>query len=165
MRPYRNSGEGFSKGVDNGSAAPESDNAPKAPADPAAWAKGTSRQLREWNFNTAGAWSASQLYATGIVYAPTVSMAAAVQRDVWLKGGVVDFFSAEFRDPAERVADRMCTPHAKDPWLLGYFTDNELRWGKDWRSGESLLEGYLKMAEASPGLRKASEFIDRKSTR
>src|ERR1035441_5761936 len=41
----------FSKGVDNVSYAPESDNAPKAPADPAAWAKGTSRQLREWNFN------------------------------------------------------------------------------------------------------------------
>jgi len=149
----------FSKGVDNVSYAPESDNAPKAPADPAAWAKAASRQLREWNFNTAGAWSASQLYDTGIVYAPTISMAAAVQRDVWLKGGVVDFFSAEFRDAAARVAERMCAPHAKDPWLLGYFTDNELRWGRDWRSGESLLEGYLKMAEASAGFRKASEFI------
>src|SRR5450756_1967862 len=47
----------FSKGVDNVSYAPESDNAPKAPADPAAWAKAASRQLREWNFNTAGALS------------------------------------------------------------------------------------------------------------
>src|ERR1035438_9359730 len=50
----------FSKGVDNVSYKTESDNAPKAPADPAAWAKGTSRQLREGNFNTAGAWSASR---------------------------------------------------------------------------------------------------------
>jgi hypothetical protein len=149
----------FSKGVDNVNYTPESDNSPKAPADPAAWAKATSRQLKEWNFNTAGAWSTSQLYTTGIVYAPIVSMAAAVQRDVWLKGGVVDFFSPEFRDAADRSAERMCAPRAKDPWLLGYFTDNELRWGRDWRSGESLLEGYLKMAETSAGFRKATEFV------
>jgi hypothetical protein len=149
----------FSKGVDNVSFAPESDNSPKAPADPAAWAKAASAQLREWNFNTAGAWSSSLLYTTGIVYAPTIGLASAVQRDVWLKGGVVDFFSAEFRNAADRVAERLCAPHSKDPWLLGYFTDNELRWGKDWRSGESLLEGYLKMPEGSAGLRKATEFV------
>lgn len=149
----------FSKGVDNVSYSPESDSSPKAPGDPAAWAKAASRQLREWNFNTAGAWSTGQIYDTGIVYAPIVSMAAAVQRDVWLKGGVVDFFSAEFRDAADRAAQRVCAPRAKDPWLLGYFTDNELRWGRDWRSGESLLEGYLKMVETSAGFRKASDFV------
>ncbi len=57
------------------------------------------------------------------------------------------------------MAERKCAPHAKDPWLLGYFTDNELRWGKDWRSQDSLLESYLKMPEASSGLRKAMEFL------
>ena len=149
----------FSKGVDNVSYAPESDNAPKAPADLGTWAKTASRQLKEWNFNTAGAWSASQLYGAGIVYAPIIGMASEVQRDVWLKGGVVDYFSAEFRDGADRAAARVCTPHAKDPWLLGYFTDNELRWGKDWRSGDSLLAVYLKMAETSAGFQKATEFL------
>ena len=149
----------FSKGVDNVSYAPESANSPKAPDDPARWAKATSRQLREWNFNTAGAWSTPLIYNTGIVYAPIINMAAAVERDVWLKGGVVDFFSDEFRKAAGAVAAKMCAPHAADPWLLGYFTDNELRWGRDWRSGESLLEGYLKMPEASAGFRKASAFM------
>jgi hypothetical protein len=86
-------------------------------------------------------------------------MAASVQRDLWLKGGVVDYFSPEFRDAANRVAERMCAPHAKDPWVLGYFTDNELRWGKDWRSQDSLLDSYLKMPEASPGFVKATRFL------
>lgn len=149
----------FSKGVDNVSFAPESDDSPKSPADPVAWAKATSRQLKDWNFNTAGAWSVSQLFDTGIVYAPIVSMAAAVQRDVWLKGGVVDFFSVEFRNAADRSAERQCAPRAKDPWLLGYFTDNELRWGKDWRSSESLLQGYLKMPETAAGFQRATEFM------
>ena len=46
----------FSKGVDHVSFAPESDSAPQAPHDLAAWAKTTAEQLRNWNFNTLGAW-------------------------------------------------------------------------------------------------------------
>ena len=149
----------FSKGVDNVNFAPEAKSSPPPPADPAMWAEAAARQLREWNFNTAGAWSARQLFTAGIVYAPVVDMASSVQRDLWLKGGVVDYFGEEFRAAADRVAEAKCAPHSKDPWLLGYFTDNELRWGKDWRSGDSLLEAYLKMPEASAGFRKASEFV------
>jgi hypothetical protein len=87
-----------------------------------------------------------------------INIAASVGRDVWLKGAVVDYFSPEFHDAADRLAQRLCAPLAKDPWLIGYFTDNELRWGRDSRSQESLLEGYLKLAETSAGFLKASEF-------
>src|SRR5512141_2939297 len=52
----------FSKGVDNVSFAPESDTSPKPPADTAAWAKRTVKQLRDWNLNTIGAWSSPVLY-------------------------------------------------------------------------------------------------------
>ena len=149
----------FSKGVDNVNYRPEAASSPKPPADPNAWASAAVRQLRGWNFNTAGAWSVSEVYDKGLVYAPVINMAAAVQRDVWLKGGVVDYFGQEFRNAAERVAQRQCAPHARDPWLLGYFTDNELRWGRDWRSEDSLLEAYLKMPAESAGLRKAKEFV------
>jgi len=149
----------FSKGVDNVSYWPEAKSSPKPPADPAAWAKSTAQQLRAWEFNTVGAWSVRELESTGIVYAPVIDLAASVQKDLWLKGGVVDYFSQEFRAAADRVAAAKCAPHARDPWLLGYFTDNELRWGKDWRSGDSLIESYLKMPESSAGFRKAGEFL------
>jgi agarase len=72
---------------------------------------------------------------------------------------VVDYFGSQFREAADKVAARACAPHAKDPWLLGYFTDNELRWGKDWRSEDALLENYLKMPEGSAGLARAKEFV------
>lgn len=149
----------FSKGVDHVNYAPEADSSPKPPSDTAEWARVATRQLHEWNFNTAGAWSAQELYRTGIVYAPVIDLAAAVQHDLWLKGGVVDYFSQEFRDAANQVAERACAPHKSDPWLLGYFTDNELRWGADWRAKESLLESYLKMAPKSAGHAKASAFL------
>ncbi len=149
----------FSKGVDNVSYAPEAKSSPKAPADTAAWARTATKQLRDWNFNTAGAWSAREIASAGIVYSPVIDIAAAVQKDVWLKGGIVDYFGVDFHAAADRVAAAKCAPHAKDPWLLGYFTDNELRWGKDWRSGDGLLESYLKMPETSAGYRKAAELL------
>ncbi len=149
----------FSKGVCNVSYSPESDNSPPAPADPVAWAKNASRQLREWNFNTVGAWSARELQGTGIAYAPVLNMASAVQKDVWLKGVAVDYFGPEFREAADRIAKQQCVPRANDPWLIGYFTDNELRWGPDWRSKESLLESYLKMPPDSAGYRAAAALL------
>src|ERR1039458_273106 len=121
----------FSKGVDNGGYRPENPASPKPPADPPSWAASAARQLRGWNFNTVGAWSVRELYNKDIVYAPVIDMAASVQRDLWLKGGVVDYFSPQFRDAADRVAARSCAPLANDPWLLGYFTDNELRCSND----------------------------------
>ncbi len=150
----------FSKGVDNVSYYPEAKSSPKAPQDTVAWARNATKQLHEWNFNTAGAWSAAELSKTGIVYAPVLDMAAAVQSDVWLKGGIVDYFSPEFHAAADRVAKAKCAAHANDPWLLGYFTDNELRWGKDWRSGDGLLESYLKMPENAPGHKQAAQLLE-----
>ncbi len=149
----------FSKGVDNVGYRPEAASSPKAPTDPQAWAASAAQQLRRWNFNTVGAWSTRELYSKGIVYAPVIDMAASVQRDLWLKGGVVDYFSPQFRDAVDQVATRICEPLAKDPWLLGYFTDNELRWGKDWRSKESLLQSYRNMPPASPGAAAAAAFV------
>lgn len=151
----------FSKGVDNVSYYPEALSSPHPPADRVAWAQSTSHQLRGWNFNTAGAWSARAMSSARIAYAPVLDMAASVRDDVWLKGGIVDYFSPAFRSAADRAAASKCAPHAKDPWLLGYFTDNELRWGKDWRSEESLLESYLKMPPESPGFQQAKGLIQR----
>lgn len=149
----------FSKGVCNINARPENPASPPAPADLPKWASETARLLKGWNFNTAGAWSAPQMSSVGLAYTPIVGIASSAGRDVWLKGGIPDYFSPEFRAAADRAAAARCKERAHDPWLLGYFTDNELRWGADWRSKESLLETYLKMAPGSAGYQKAIEFL------
>jgi agarase len=150
----------FSKGVDHVAFTPESDSAPKAPDDPAAWARTTAEQLRGWNFNTLGAWSSPQLYTAGLAYAPMADVAASAGRDVWLKGGVIDYFSPQFQQAADRAAQRICAPRANDPWVLGYFTDNELRWGADWRGTNSLLEQYLQLPANAAGCQKATAFLN-----
>lgn len=148
----------FSKGVCHVAHTRESDSSPEPP-DAAAWAKQTARQLRQWNFNTVGAWSVQEMWGTGLAYTPILGLAAAGYRDLWLKGGIPDYFSAEFREAAARAAERQCRTRAGDPRLLGYFTDNELRWDADWRSKESLFDTYMKLPENAPGRRKAVEFL------
>ncbi len=154
----------FSKGVCNVNAQPESPSSPPAPADLNKWAAETARLLKKWNFNTVGAWSAMQMYSVGLAYTPILNLAASAGRDIWLKGGIPDYFSSEFREAADRAAARV-KPNAGDPWLLGYFTDNELRWGPDWRSKDSLLETYLKMARSAAGYRRAIEFLQARGSK
>src|ERR1035441_2898004 len=149
----------FSKGVDNISYEPEAPTSPKLHSDAGVWATETVRQLRDWKFNTAGAWSAKEIDQQPIAYTVVLDIAASVENDLWVKGGVVDYFSPQFREAADKVAARLCAPHSKDKWLLGYFTDNELRWGDDWRSKDSLLDAYLKMPHESSGFIKADAFV------
>ena len=149
----------FSKGVDHVAFAPESDSAPKAPDDPAAWAKTTAEQLRGWGLipwargrrprPTAPAWHMRRWWMSP----PPPGAMFGSKEESWTTS------VPSFERAAERAAQRVCAPRAKDPWLLGYFTDNELRWGADWRSTNSLLEAYLMMPANSAGHQKATAFL------
>lgn len=149
----------FSKGVCHISCERENKSAPPEPQDKSSWAKSVATQLRQWNFNTVGAWSDPEMFAAGMPYTVILDLAAASAPDLWLNGGVTDVFSKEFRDGVSRQAKTLCQRHAKDPMLVGYFTDNEMRWGADWRSKDSVLETFASMPPGSAGQRKAAEFL------
>jgi agarase len=42
--------------------------------------------------------------------------------------GFPNVFSPKFEAFCEKMAKRVCGPQKDDPWLVGYFTDNELEW-------------------------------------
>jgi agarase len=119
------------------------------------WAKATADRMRGWGLNTVGAWSSPEMNSVGLAYTSIADLAAAANPNLWLHGGFPDVFSAEWRKEVDQAAAKRCGPHKNDPWLLGYFSDNELRWGPDWRSKDSLLETFLKMPEGTPGRKRA----------
>jgi hypothetical protein len=123
------------------------------------WAAAMSWRLRSWGLNTSGAWSSAEMQTARVPYALMLDLAASTVPDLWLEGGISDVYSPSFRAKLGQTAQRLCTPRRRDPWLLGYFTDNELRWGPDWRSRESLLESYLKLPRDAPGRRHAVAFV------
>ncbi len=124
-----------------------------------AWARAAAERLKSWGLNTVGAWTDPTLYTHGLSYTVNLDLAASTGGDTWLRGGFPDVFDPDFVNSVDRNAARQCAIRKNDPWLLGYFTDNELRWGPDWRSKDSLLETFMKMREGSPGRTRVDQFL------
>src|SRR5262249_10907004 len=116
------------------------------------WADATVRRLRDWQFTTAGAWSAAgrltqskdmTLWLTPVLHIG--STAGAPWWDMW----------------DERVIRRMddiaragILPVRDDPRLLGYFSDNEMGW---WNA--TLFKMTLEQAPSSGQRRRLMRLL------
>jgi hypothetical protein len=132
-----------------------------------AWRVAAARRLASWGFNSLGAWSDEAVAIAGprtLAFAPVLDLAATFKsrhRRIGRSPGEVcaDVFDRDFELHARRRADEICTPRRTDPGLIGWFSDNELCWGPDWRGGEELLTIFLNLSVASPGRREAIELL------
>jgi len=121
------------------------------------WAEAVVKRLREWGFNTVGAWSDPATWKNEMPYTVILDLGRQVR---WQKGSTFpDVFAPTFEPAVRRAARRTCGPLANDPWLIGYFTDNELRWGPDWRNPDSLFVEFLHLDDRAPGRRALLEFL------
>ena len=127
-------------------------------ADRDAWEQATLARLRGWGFNTIGAWSDRELWPKGVPYTVILDIADKAGAD-WLHGRPVDVFDPRFEKAAQEIAGAQCAPRAHDRHCVGYFSDNELRWGPDWRGKETMLDLYLKLPAGAPGKREAINFL------
>jgi hypothetical protein len=123
-----------------------------------AWGLMALARMRLWGFNTIGAWSDADLWEHKVPYTVILDIASQAGAD-WQHGKPVDVYDPKFEKTAQEIGAKDCAPRANDRWLLGYFTDNELRWGRDWRGKESMLEMYLKLPAGAGGREKAIEFL------
>lgn len=130
----------------------------------AKWAEATTQRLRAWGFNTIGAWSSASLFRL-MPYTLILNMGARAGAN-WLKGTFPDVFAPQFRQVLDDIAAKECAPRRADPLLVGYFTDNELRWGPDWRSPRHLLDDYLlTLPPDAPGKRALLDFFRKRYLR
>ena len=132
------------------------------------WRDATVGLLRKHGFNGTGCWSANQLLAGGkhrLVYTPTLRMMGnyAKQRGrtrqesghLGYPNECILVFDPQF----EAFADRVAKPLAKlkdDPYLLGYFSDNEMPFPQD------SLDRYLRLDSGDPGRRAAQTWLARR---
>jgi hypothetical protein len=98
----------------------------------AAWCARTQQRLRAWGFNTVGNWSDDALgQAHRLPYTRSINIAGdyanvASGYDYW--GRMPDPFDPRFAQAAEQAVIKASAGVRDDPWLLGYFADNELAW-------------------------------------
>ena len=99
---------------------------------PAAWRTRTLARLRAWGFNTIANWSDPALGAMHeLPYTRSMDIRGdfgnvATGYDWW--GRMPDPFDPRFARAADAAAARAVQGVRDDPWLLGYFADNELSW-------------------------------------
>lgn len=142
------------------------------------WTRDTELRLREWGFNTIGSWSNTESRRGGWgIYSPSAEGGLKLFADMpyvvnltlsrlgggdWVKGTFPDVFDPEWELAVREETERICRPLKDDPMLIGYFTDNELHWGPDWRGLETLLQMYLGFSDNSPGRTEAETFLREK---
>lgn len=122
---------------------------------PKQWAKVTLDRLRGWGFNTLGNWSDPSLFATHrIAYTVPVLIdgdfaTVSTGYDYW--GRMPDPFDPKFVAAATVAVTNASKGVRDDPWLLGYFADNELAWaGRGPQGRWGLVTGTLQRGPDSP---------------
>ncbi|TNB92868.1 beta-agarase [Pseudomonas jessenii] len=132
----------------------------KVTVDQQKWATHTLDRLQAWGFNTVGNWSADSLAdAERVPYTLPLSIVGdytsiSTGSDWW--GGMPDPFDPRFAMATERAVAIAARDHRDDPWLIGYYADNELAWagpGDDPQSRYALAYGTLKMTTDVPAKR------------
>lgn len=97
-----------------------------------AWRKRTLDRLQAWGFNTIGNWSDKVLteqhrlaYTLSIsIHGPFGNVSSGY--DYW--GRMPDPFDPRFAQAADQSVAQATAASCNDPWLLGYYADNELAW-------------------------------------
>ena len=138
---------------------------PAAPCPPVAfdakrWQSHTLDRLQAWGFNTIGNWSDPALGLNDRVpYTLPLSIVGdyasiSTGADWW--GGMPDPFDPRFAMATERAVAIAARDHRDDPWLIGYFADNELAWagpGNEPKSRYALAYGTLRLSTDVPAKR------------
>jgi agarase len=131
------------------------------------WRKAVAPRLMAWGLNTLGSWSDAELAKIEVngrylAYSPNLNLGASfvgTPRETWLRGEFPNVFDPAFEAFARQRAQEQCGPLKNDPQILGWFTDNELRWAADWRNKDELLTVFLALPASSPGKRVAVDLL------
>jgi len=134
------------------------------------WREAAAGRLMDWGFNSLGAWSDEKLSAVKVnarqlANAPIVDFgegfveSAGRGAQAWLQGIFPDVFDPQFETFCQRRARERCAPRKDDRTILGWFTDNELRWGPDWRGTDELLTMFLNLPSGAPGRKAAIQLL------
>lgn len=132
-----------------------------------AWRRRTRARLAAWGFNTLGNWS-DETIARGhaLAYTRSINIAGdyanvATGYDYW--GRMPDPFDPRFAQATERAVAQATAGVRDDPWLLGYFADNELAWAAPGAQGHwALAQGTLRGAPQSPAKRALLAMLEHK---
>ncbi|MES2202227.1 MAG: hypothetical protein V4498_08245 [candidate division FCPU426 bacterium] len=93
-----------------------------------AWITRTQARLKEWGFRGLGAWNHDLWHWRGIPLTDSLSVWRIAQRD----GKMKPVFDLDFESRVDEIIKEATKVYKHVPSLVGYFTDNEIRWSLDY---------------------------------
>ncbi|MGD0092177.1 MAG: beta-galactosidase [Planctomycetota bacterium] len=133
--------------------APYHRNCEKKYVTEAQWAGSTLGRLKAWGFNALGVNPSGSLERRGLAHPEFLSLGTnftahdcITPKTTWT--GFPNVFSPKWPLFCDKQAQRLCAPHKDDPWVLGYFIDNELEWHA-WTGGGPFVDSFKKPADHS----------------
>lgn len=133
-----------------------------------AWQIAAADRLASWGFNTLGSWSDEAVAAAGgapLALTPNLDlgMSFAWQHNDRHRGeperDFPDIFDPAFDGHVARRARERCGPRSGDRNVIGWYSDNELRWCPDWRGPDDLLMTFLNWPASAAGRAVALDLL------
>lgn len=123
------------------------------------WVQVTLHRLLSWGFTTIGGWSDGRLCEQRRLPYVVFLSPWGVERPEMIPG-LPDVFDPQFAAWAEKAGEEAAR-RKDDPWLLGYFVDNELFWAGDWGRDENpvLVPKVLARGPESAAKRRLVELL------
>ena len=135
------------------------------------WEADTIRRLKAWGFNMLGAGCDAQLQHRGLVHTVFLSIGDALCRkgrdpDVFICpnedrpcSAFPNVFHPAFAAWADSRARKLCAPRRRDPWLFGYFIDNELAWWGRGKADTGLFDAVAQLPASHPARAAQRRFL------
>ncbi len=123
------------------------------------WEEDTLARLKKWGFNLLGAGCDPALKHRGLVHTVFLSIGDGLcwnpeRPDLYICpnehrpcSAFPNVFHPQFAAWADWKARTGCAPHRDDPWLFGYFIDNELAWWGRGRRDTGLFDAVSKLPD------------------
>lgn len=131
------------------------------------WAAQATARLRSWGFNLLGAGGGGECRYQGLAHTEFIAFGSSfsdsdsmVEKTNWT--GFPNVFSPRWPRYCQAMARRACAEHKTDPWLFGYFLDNELEWYGKTGSEGALFDEAMKRPANHSAKRGAVDYLKAK---
>lgn len=121
------------------------------------WIEITQDRLLDWGFNTLNG-GIPPLFSN-IPYICKLSFKQIVVEDGWTHRRIPDVFDLGWQNQVKSIINETAKIFRNDSNLIGYQTDNEMKWGPDTIDTSTLLEVYTAANKTTSGKNKIVEFL------